>query len=194
MSLNRLVLLAAMLGLVTGPGAYAQDDLTCDDIQWSRVVTDQYPSIDDACNAVMMKNNAMFARISVEVQRVRSNTITFKVLNRDGSSGGIYSQNVGTSWRANIGGRSYRARDLTRGTRLNVYLPPDRWAVVHEDEDGPDIEDAIPLVAAPMLPATASQWPLVGAVGAGLLLCGAGFTLLRLQSSRQPVERRRQRR
>jgi hypothetical protein len=190
MSLKRLSLIMALLGLFAGPQVSAQEDLSCADIQWSRVVTDQYPNIDDACNAVMMKNGQLFARISVEIQRVRNNNLTFRVLNRDGSSGGIYTQNVGTAWRANIGGNTYRARDLSRGTRLNVYLPPDRWAVVHEDDDGPDVEDAIPLAAAPMLPATASQWPLVGTIGAGLLLLGAGFTLLCLQSSRQVAVRR----
>ncbi len=190
MSLKRLSLIVALLGLVTGPQAYAQEDLTCADITWSSVVTDQYPNIDAACNAVMMKNGQMYARVSVELQRVRGNNLTFRVLNNDGSSGGVYTQNVGADWRASIGGQKYRARDLNRGQRLNVYLPPDRWAIIHEDDDGPDLADAIPLAAAPMLPATASQWPLVGTIGAGLLLLGAGFTLVRLQSARQPAARR----
>lgn len=188
MSLKRLSLIVALLGLVAGPQAYAQEDLSCDDITWSSVVTDQYPSIDDACNAVLMKNGQMYARVSVELQRVRGNNLTFRVLNRDGSSGGVYTQNVGADWRASIGGQRYRARDLNRGQRLNVYLPPDRWAIIHEDDDGPDMEDAIPLAAAPMLPKTASRWPLVGTLGAGLLLLGAAFTLVRLQ--RQPAARR----
>ncbi len=164
-----------------GQPALAQDDLSCDDITWSSVVTDQYPSIADACNAVMEKNGQMYARVSVELLRVRGNNLTFKVLNRDGTSGGAYTQNVGNSWRAQISGRSYRARDLSRGQRLNVYLPPDRWAIIHEDADGPDLEDAIELTAAPMLPTTASKLPLVGVVGAGFLLLGAAFTLLRVR-------------
>ena len=191
MSLKRLSLIAAVLGLIAGPQAYAQEDLTCDDITWSFVVTDQYPSIDEACNAVMMKNGKMYARVTVELQSVRRNNLTFRVMNKDGSSGGVYTQNVGSAWRASIGGREYGARDLSRGQRLNVYLPPDRWAIIHEDADGPDIEDAIPLEPAPMLPKTASQWPLVGTLGAGLLLTGAAFTLVRLR--RQPAERRIQR-
>lgn len=172
---------AAVVGLLMlGQQAMAQDDmLSCEDIEWSSAVTDQYPSIADACNAVMEKNGQMFARVSVELQRVRGNNLTFKVLNRDGTSGGSYTQNVGNSWRAQISGRSYRARDLSRGQRLNVYLPPDRWAIIHEDEDGPDMEDAMELAAAPMLPSTASNLPLVGAIGAGFLMLGAAFTLMR---------------
>ena len=75
------------------------------------------------------------------------------------------------------------ARDLMRGQRLNVYLPSDRWAIIHEDVDGPDIADAIPLETAPMLPKTASQLPLIGVLGAGLLLAGGAFTVLRRRAT-----------
>lgn len=177
---RKLPLLVALLCLCFGQQAMSQDSLTCDDIQWSSAVTVQYPKIDEACNAVMEKEGSLYARVTVEVQRVHNNVLTFKVLNRDGSSGGSYTQNVGTSWRAKIGGREYRARELNRGQRLNVYLPGDRWAIIHEGDDGPALEEIeVPAVAAATLPATASQWPLVGALGAGLLALGACLGLLR---------------
>lgn len=179
MNFKHLPVIGAVLGLLLGQQAMAQDTLTCDDIEWSAVITDQYPEIDKACNAVMEKNGELYARVSIEVLRVRNNVLTFRVLNRDGSSGGAFTQNVGTDWRANIGDREVRARDLMRGQRLNIYLPPDRWAVIHEDDDGPDIADAVPIAPAPVLPTTASQWPLVGAIGAGLLLLGGIFSLTR---------------
>jgi LPXTG-motif cell wall-anchored protein len=62
-------------------------------------------------------------------------------------------------------------------------LPSDRWAIIHEDTDGPDIADAIPLEVAPVLPKTASQLPLMGALGAGLLLVGGAFTVLRRRAT-----------
>jgi LPXTG-motif cell wall-anchored protein len=117
--------------------------------------------------------------VAIEVQRVRNNVLTFRVLNRDGSSGGSFTQNMGTEWRASVSGQELRARDLMRGQRLNVYLPGDRWAIIHEDDDGPDIADAVAIEPAPELPTTASQWPLAGALGVGLLLLGAAFSLLR---------------
>ena len=149
------------------------------------------PDIDLACNAVMEKNGQLYARVTVEVLRVNGNNITFNVIHRDGSTGGAYTQDVGNSWRANIGGSTYRARDLRRGQRLNVYMPPDRWAMIHDDDDGPDMEDAIALTAAPMLPETASRLPLAGLVGVVFLLMGAALTLLRRQRVRQPVPVRR---
>jgi hypothetical protein len=161
----------------------AQDDLSCSDIEWSSVVTDQYPSIADACDAVVMKNDKMFARIEVEVMRVRGRTLTFRIMNNDGSSGGNYSQTVDTSWRAKIGGRSYRPRDLSRGQMLNVYMPGDRWAVIHEDDDGPDEADAIALSPAPVLPETASPLPLIGLLGGLFMALGAGLGVIRRRFS-----------
>ena len=180
MWLRKLAVLGcAILALVLGQQAVAQDDLTCADIEWGSVVTDQYPSIADACDDVVVKNDKMFARVKVVVQRVRGSNLTFRIVNNDGSSGGSYTQNVGTSWRANIDGQSIRARDLLRGQQMNVYLPHDRWAVIHEDADGPDMEDAIALSPAPMLPQTASPLPLIGLLGAGFLALGAGLGAIR---------------
>jgi LPXTG-motif cell wall-anchored protein len=171
----------AIVSLVLGSGAVAQDDLTCDDIEWSSMVTDEYPSIAKACDAVVQRDGRLFARVQVELLRVRGNTLTFRVLNNDGTSGGAYTQNMGTSWRANIGGRSYRARDLMRGQQLNVYMPSDRWAIIHETvEEEPDVAAVVvPVEPAPMLPETASQLPLIGVLGAGLLLVATGFAMLR---------------
>ena len=184
MNLKHLPLIAALFGLLFGPQAVAQDTPTCDDIEWSSVVTDEYPTIADACNAVMEKDGELYARVTVELLRVRGDVLTFRVLNRDGSSGGSYTQNVGRDWRANIGGNQYRARDLSRGQRLNVYLPGDRWAIIHEGEDGPAVEaEVVPVEPAPELPTTASQWPLLGTIGAGLLMLGGFLTLMRRRTA-----------
>ncbi len=178
-----VVLAGACVALLFGQFALAQEELSCSDIEWSSVVTDEMPSIDDACDAVVEKNGKMFARIEVEIQRVRGRTLTFKILNNDGSSGGSYTKTVDTSWRARIGGSSYRASDLFRGQQLNVYMPHDRWALIPEDEDGPDEADAVMIAAAPMLPTTASPLPLFGLFGAGFMALAAGLGVIRRRVS-----------
>ena len=181
---RKMVLLAgACISLLFGQFALAQEELSCSEIEWSSMVTDEYPSIADACDAVVEKNGKKFARIEVEIQRVRGRTLTFKILNNDGSSGGSYSQTVDTGWRARIGGRSYRPSDLFRGQQLNVYMPHDRWAVIPEDEDGPAETEAVALVAAPMLPTTASPLPLFGLLGAGFMALAAGLGVIRRRVS-----------
>jgi len=173
------VLGCAVAALSIGQSALAQDDLTCADIEWSSSVTNEVPTIADACDAVVTKNGALFARVQVEVQRVRGRSLTFKILNNDGSSGGSYTQQVPTSWRAHIGGQSFRASELSRGQQLNVYLPNDRWAIIHEDDDGPDMADAIEVVAAATLPETASPLPLIGLLGGLFVMLGAGLGAIR---------------
>ncbi len=183
MNRKRMMAGIGMAALLMSGTAMAQADLTCEDIEWSSVVTDEYPNIADACNAVVVKEDKMYARVQVELQRVRGRTMTFKILNTDGSSGGSYTTEVDSSWRASIGGRSYRASELSRGQQLNVYMPHDRWAVIQEDEDGPDAADATELAAAPMLPKTASPLPLFAAFGAGFIALGAGLGALRRRLS-----------
>lgn len=184
MSLRKLAVVGCALATFSmGQQALAQDELACGDIEWSAMVTDQYPSIADACDAVVEKNGSLYARIQVELQRVRGRTLTFKILNNDGTSGGSYTQQVGMSWRAKIGGNSYRPSELNRGQELNVYMPHDRWVVIHEDDDGPDDADAMELVAAPQLPATASPLPLIGLMGGLLLALGSGLGAIRRRLS-----------
>ncbi|MCZ6831926.1 MAG: hypothetical protein O7F73_20520 [Gammaproteobacteria bacterium] len=185
MIVRKTVLLAgACFALLFGQAALAQD-LSCSDINWSSAVTDEYPNIADACDAVVQKNGKMFARIEVEIQRVRGRTLTFKILHNDGSSSGSYTQTVNTGWRAKIGGRSYRPSDLFRGQQLNVYMPSDRWAVIIEDEedDGPDETEAVAIMAAPVLPQTASALPLFGLLGGGFMALAAGLGVIRRRLS-----------
>jgi hypothetical protein len=177
------VLAGTCVALLFGQFAAAQTEMSCSDIEWGSVVTDRYPNIANACDAVMEKNGKMFARVEVEIQRVRGRTVTFKILNNDGTSGGSYSQKVDSNWRASIAGRSYRASDLVRGQKLSVYVPSDRWAIIHLDADGPDVADAVPLTAAPMLPKTASPLPLFGLFGGGFILLAAGLGALRRRVS-----------
>jgi hypothetical protein len=63
MIFKHLPVIGAVLGLLLGQQAMAQDTMTCDDIEWSSVITDTYPEIDRACNAVMEKNGELFARV-----------------------------------------------------------------------------------------------------------------------------------
>jgi LPXTG-motif cell wall-anchored protein len=114
----------------------------------------------------------------------RGNTATFRFKHQDGSYGSTHSAELDPSWRAQISGRSYRLRDLARGQELDLYLPPDRFAVhVHaSDAEVTTIAPVAVVAAEPepepepasMLPATASKMPLFALFGA-LALLGAGM-------------------
>jgi LPXTG-motif cell wall-anchored protein len=176
MHLKKAVAVGSFCMLAFAQTTMAQDDLTCDDIEWKPVVTDNIPSIATACDAVLMKNGSIHARVEIELLRVRGRTLTFRVLDNNGDSLGAYTQTVDTDWRAHIGGQDYRPRDLSRGQKLNIYMPSDRWAVIPENAaEEPATEMAVVPEVAPELPKTATPLPLIALMGSGLVALGAGL-------------------
>ena len=189
MSLRKMMVFGvAIVFLLLGSAVSAQN-LTCADIEWKPVVTSKYPNIADACIDVVMKDGKMMAKVQVEVVRARPRDASFRFLNPDGTRSDVYRTELGADWRALINGREIRRYDLERGMKLNVYVPNDRWAVIYEDVDGPDLADAVPMVEEPepmaepepepALPVTAGPLPLIGLFGAGFLALGAGLRLVR---------------
>ncbi len=161
--------------------------LTCDEVTLGADITDKYPNAADACLEVIERDGQPFVKMKVQLTRPGSaNRLTFRFVNEDGTFGPTHSVNPAPEWRANIGGRSYRARELSRGQELSVYLPSDRWEA-HVAASGMVVETFSLIVitqAEPepmMLPATASNMPLFALFG-GLALFGAG--LIRVTRSR----------
>ena len=116
----------------------ASSTVTCADLNWAAEVLAANPDIAESCQAVYEKDGKLYAKSTVEVVRVRGNRMTFRPLHTDGTMGDSRSIQLPSSWRAEIGGRSYRASDLMRGQQLNVYLPDDRFALAVSDADGLD--------------------------------------------------------
>ena len=165
------VAMGMALSLSMGQNAIAQTP-TCADIQWSAEVLARNPDIGQTCRGVYEKDGRMFAKASIEIVRVRGNNLTFRTLHTDGTRGDSRSITVDSSWRAEIGGRNYRASDLMRGQELNIYIPSDRWALIVEDDDGMDGDDEHVIEEAVAMPTTASPLFLVGAIGGAFLALG----------------------
>jgi len=146
---------------------------TCADLNWSAEVLAANPDVGKSCVAVYEKNGKMYAKVGIEVVRVRGNRMTFRTIHTDGGKGDSRSVVLDNSWRAEIGGRQYRASDLMRGQELNVYIPEDRFALIVEDEDGPDEIDSIIIEEEVIeMPTTASPLFIIGLVGAAFLGLG----------------------
>ena len=153
-------------------GAVQSSTVTCADLNWSAEVLAANPDIAAMCQTVYEKDGRLFAKTSIEVVRVRGNTMTFRPKHTDGTLGDSRSVTLDSSWRANIGGRQYRASDLMRGQSLNVYLPEDRFALAVEDDDGLDDADLMAIEDATEMPTTASPLFLVGLAGGAFLALG----------------------
>jgi len=109
-------------------------------------------------------------------------------MNKDGSYGPLESVTVDDDWRAELGGRSYRMRQLSPGQEMNIYIPGDRWeAHVAKDMSGTiTVYYAVAFSGAgdsgSALPTTASPLPLIGMLGVGSLFTAF---LMRVRRRRQ---------
>lgn len=170
-----LFVLPALALLSIGTTASAQTDLTCADITFSYEVTSKYPSATDGCRGVVEIDGERYAKMRVEIMTARGNVGTFRFMNKDGTYGPLESVTVDDDWRAELGGRSYRMRQLSRGQELNLYIPSDRW----EAHVATNMSGTITVYYAVSfegggssgaeLPTTASSMPLIGLLGAGSL-------------------------
>ena len=156
----------------TSTGKVQSSTVSCADLNWSAEVLAANPDIAQMCRTVYEKDGRLFAKTSVEVVRVRGNTMTFRPLHTDGTKGDSRSVTLDSGWRANIAGREYRASDLMRGQNLNVYLPEDRFALAVEDDDGIDDADIMVIEDATEMPTTASPLFLLGLAGGAFLALG----------------------
>ncbi|AQA18674.1 hypothetical protein BST95_10930 [Halioglobus japonicus] len=184
---KKMVVAVGMALALSAGSTMAQDrtesSVTCADLNWSAEVLAVNPDIAQTCQSVYEKDGELYAKAVIEVVRVRGNRMTFRTVHTDGTMGDSRSVQLDSSWRADIGGRSYRASDLMRGQQLNVYLPEDRFALAVHDEDGPDAADMVVIEEEVVeMPTTASPLFLIGAAGGALLALGGALTGLRRRS------------
>jgi hypothetical protein len=182
---KKLVVAMGMALALSAGSVSAQDAApTCADLNWSADVLAANPDIGASCQAVYEKDGKLYAKVSIEVVRVRGNRMTFRPLHTDGTMGDSRSVQLDSSWRAEIGGRSYRASDLMRGQQLNVYIPEDRFALAIEDADGPDEADIVMIEDEVVeMPTTASPLFLVGLAGGAFLALGGLLSGIRRRLS-----------
>ena len=180
---KKLVLAMGMALSLSAGQAFAQNassegmdigtPTSCADLNWSAEVLAANPDIAMSCQAVYEKDGELFAKASIEIIRVRGNRMTFRTMHTDGSKGDSRSVVLDPSWRAEIGGRTYRASDLMRGQQLNVYIPQDRFALAVEDSDGVDTADVVVIEEEVVeMPSTASPLFLIGLAGGAFIALG----------------------
>ena len=170
--------------------AAAQTELACSDITFNYEMTSRFPDIGEHCISVVEVDGERFAKFSVEVTRSYNNGASFRFMDPDdGRYGPTQRVDLDPDWRAEMGGREYRARELTPGQKLNVYLPSDRWeahvarnttgffAVYYPVAMTEDADDG-----AAMLPSTAGLMPLFALFGGAALFSAFLIRIFRRRS------------
>ena len=173
-----IAIVAVAASCLLGTTAFAQGpDLTCDDIEFTSLVTSQYPDVADACQDVVERDGRRYAQLRAEMVRYLpvSGEVRLRFKDRDGDYGEVVAIKPQAPLNIRLGGQRVALRNVARGQEFNIYLPPDRWAVASLEgdvvvEELYDVEE---------LPGTASPFPLIGALGAGLLGLGGALSLRR---------------
>jgi LPXTG-motif cell wall-anchored protein len=171
----------------------------CGDIVFTDDITSQFPDAEDACLGVVTRDGREFARFEARITRVRGSEIEAEFKLPDGTWGEPVAFTAPSDARASVAGRSLRYREMARGQELNIYLPPDRWAIAVQTADTEfEAAPAISRVAlteptqevareeVARLPSTGSPLPLLALLGALLTALGAGV----VAPLRRKLERR----
>jgi len=171
-----LLILVAFLFSATA-GAQQESALTCADFRPTPEALDRYPNLAGACEAIIERDGELYGLFRADVRRVRGNNVTLHLP----ATGRTFVVRPDASHRVIAEGQQLRARNLSRGQEIRIYLPvsefakPDVQEIAFITEEEFIIEVEIEEVAA--LPTTASPWPTVAF--AGLLLLVTGYLLRR---------------
>lgn len=166
---------------------------TCEEIEWNAQMKAQYPNIIDACQEAVVVDGKTWARFSASFEEVAENgEVRFQIRNRYSGNLGEVTIEPAPGQVAYINERRTPFEELTRGQRVNLYVPEGHYgfaslpgapmnqvAQVRTRGDSQRVrpDDADQLLA--QLPATAGPLPWL-AVGSVLsLLGGIGVGLRR---------------
>lgn len=166
---------------------------SCDAVNWNRDLEAQYPWIRAGCKEVIMVNGAKWARFDADFIRQNPNgSVVFDFKDRNDASMGRVALDPARNQRVTIDGQKYKFSDLSRGQKLNLYVPEGMYAIAMspgapaeelERIVPPSTEvaqmDTAPTPMADRLPHTAGPLPLVLLAGLMSLFAGLGMTIRR---------------
>lgn len=97
---------------------------TCDEIKWSDEIKAEYPNIVDACQEAIVVDGKTWARLSASFEEVETDgEVRFQIRNRYSGNLGQVTITPAPGQVAYINERRTPFEDLTRGQRVNLYVP-----------------------------------------------------------------------
>ena len=207
MRLSLLISSAVLAALtVTAASAQTRVDRTfkaagenCRDVQWSRDVLREYPAIGTACQGVEHRAGKTYVKFQGTVQEVIDQGQRVRI---DFKEGDTLTLAPPPNTVLYMDGRKTPISQLRSGAQLNFYVPEDQLTAQFFSDDAPTPSVSVPIVseqavvreqaqpaqppierqsvAAQVLPATASNLPLVAWLAVMLIFAGSGVTVYRL--------------
>jgi LPXTG-motif cell wall-anchored protein len=181
MKTPKLLLILATFLFSAAASAQQESALTCADFRPTPEALERYPNLAGACESIIERDGELYGLFRADVRRVRGNNVTLHLP----VTGKTFVVRPDTAHRVIADGQKLRARNLSRGQEIRIYLPVSEFAELNVDEIAFITEEdfivEVQIEEVPALPTTASPWPTVAF--AGLLLLGAGYLLRRRRLS-----------
>lgn len=183
--LTHIGAIATALVLVAwSPSGIAQSN--CGTIEFSDDIANRFPNARTACVGIVERDGRSYAHFKARIMNVRGGTVEAQFIAPDGTTSRTIAFTPPSDARVRIAGRPYRYSELSRGQELDLYLPPDRWALAVSQEavdfaaaqtvEPVPITEPSPQLAA--LPATAGSLPWLALMGTMLVFVGSGFAVV----------------
>ena len=180
----KLMLILAVVGFAAAVNA-EMTELSCTDFQPTPEALARFADLKGACEGVVDRDGELYVKFTAIVRRASGSNLTLYLPATDHT----FRVQPEASHRVLLGNRKSRARDLTRGQEIHIYLAVSQFArpaieeVAFVTETNLIVDLEINRVAA--LPTTASPWPT--AASAGFILLGVGWLLRRRRFRRQSL-------
>jgi len=152
--------LFAIAGFLSANALAVEYVMTCDEIvtKLDREATAEakarFADLRGSCLGVVDKNGELFMHTKMVVRRVRGNNVTIYVPATDRT----FTVRPDMAARVNIGGNKVRARNLTQGQEMNLYISVAEFTqpIIHAIHWETDTDDfvATPVVVEAALPTT----------------------------------------
>jgi hypothetical protein len=155
----------------------------CSEVIWAPSVLAQYPNISDLCQGVVERDGKQYVEVQGKFVRMHDNKARIKFKHADGSYGKTFeSKELPNDYKIMVNDKEVLLHRVQRDTQLTIYMPPDRFTLIHDLAAADTSVDMVEEVPAEM-PKTASWTPLLGLLGA--LGCGLGLLMTSLRRLRR---------
>jgi len=193
---NAAILAVSILaGVFAIPAANAQG-ATCQNAQYNPDLLARFPKLPADCLDIITRDGQQYAVIKAQLTKTGPGQVYVRVKQPDGSLGKTQRINVKKNFKVQINGKATDVQDLALGQELTAYVKVSEPVVALAPAADSEPLQTTPIAAAPEpakqghVPKTASELPLYGLLGGGLLLLGTLIALLRIMMVRSLQPRR----
>ncbi len=133
---------------------------SCDDVEYKAEILDNYPELADACQGVIERNGKMYTKVQARIgYKDAGDRRSVQLIMDDGSLGPRHRIRQRPNFNVTTyDGETIEWEELAPNQDITVYIPHDRWAMVHiDEEEGGEVTEFAMVPVSDELPSTASN-------------------------------------